>query len=282
MKENKDNNYRIDVDKAWNTLYSRLEEDQLVTKKVEFAGYQKRKVYLQRIAAVAAICVGVVFSVFYFSHDKNNSLVSLQNTENSGTLVTTLEDGSTVYLETGASISYPSKFTQNQRKVELKGNALFSVAKNEKCPFIVEADGITIEVVGTIFAVESSPGSPFELSVKQGKVNVHSKNDQTVIPVEAGEIVQLNTGKLSKTGITNTQVFNQFTNKMSFKDEKLENIVQAINTMYGSPTIIAEKPANNRTLTVTFENNSVETMTELICYALNLEHVNKQDTIVIR
>ena len=282
MKENKNNNYRIDVDKAWNALYSRLEEEQLLTKKVEFPFERKRRIYLQRVAAVAAICIGVAFSVFYFSQGKDDSLVSLQNTENSGTLVTTLEDGSTVYLEANASISYPSTFAPDQRKVELKGNALFSVAKNKNRPFIVEVNGITIEVVGTIFAVESDSGNSFELSVKEGKVNVLSKNDKIAIPVEAGEIVQLHTGKLSKSKITNDRVFSQFTYKMCFKDEKLDDIVRAINTMYGSPTIVTEKSTSNRTLTVTFENNSVETMTELICYALNLEHVNKQDTIVIR
>jgi len=67
-----------------------------------------------------------------------------------------------------------------------------------------------------------------------------------------------------------------------FKDEKLNNIVNAINTMYGFPTIITDESLNDRTLTVTFEDDSVENITELICLALKLEQVNKQDTIYIR
>ena len=282
MKQNKDNMYRIDTDKAWNNLYSRLENDGLLTGETIFSSEGQRKVLIQWIVAVAAMLAGIVFFTFYFPDNKEDLPLFTQNTENSGTLVTTLEDGSTVYLATNASISYPSAFAANQRKVVLNGNALFCVTKDEKRPFVVEAKGITIEVVGTIFVVQSSPGNPFELSVKQGKVNVHSKDNQTIVPVEAGETVQQYAGGLSKSGIANPQIFSYFTDKMCFKDEKLNNIVHAINTIYGSPAIIAEESLNNRTLTVTFENNSVETMTELICMALNLEQINKQDTIFIK
>ncbi|MCL1942698.1 MAG: FecR domain-containing protein [Candidatus Azobacteroides sp.] len=283
MEQNKDNIYRIDTDKAWNILRERLEKDHLLTGKIKDSPYRKRKMQLTRIAVAAAVCIGVIFTGLYFRQSKDDSPAVLQNKENSGTLVFTLDDGSMVYLAPRASISYPAVFAGNQRKVKLSGNALFSVAKDEKRPFVVETDEkITIEVTGTVFAVQSSSGNPFELSVKQGKVNVRSRNDRVTVPVEAGETVRFNTGGLSKSKTVNVQVFSRFTDTMCFKDEKLNNIVHAINTIYDSPTIIMEESLNNRTLTVTFDNNSVESMAKLICLALNLEQVNKQDTIYIR
>ena len=282
MKQNNDNIYPIDTDKAWNVLYARLENECLLTGKTKHTPYHKRKIFLQWATVAAVVCIGFVFSVFYFSHKQDNSLLSLQNMENSGTLVTTLEDGSTVYLANNASISYPAAFAGNQRKVELNGNALFCVAKDKNRPFVVETNGITIEVVGTIFAVQSSLDNSFELSVKEGKVNVHPKNNPTAIPVKAGETVQLSSRGISKSGITNYRIFDRFTDKMCFKDEKLNNIISAINKIYGYPAVISDESLNNRTLTVTFEDDSVENMMELICMALNLEQVNKQDTIFIR
>jgi len=283
MKQNKDNTLDFDADKAWNTLYSRFVKERLLpVGKPEYSPTKKRILLLQRVAAIAAVvCIGIVISVFYFSPRKDHSLISLQNKDNTGTLVATLEDGSVVYLANNAAISYPVYFAKNQRKVELSGNALFCVSKDKNRPFIVTTNGITIEVVGTVFAVNSSTDNTFQLFVKQGKVNVHSGENQTVVPVEAGETVQLSGNKLSKSGITNPQIFNRFTDKMSFKDEKLNNIIHAINTIYGSPAIVSEESINNRTLTVTFENDSIETMTELICLALNLEQINKQDTIFL-
>jgi len=283
MKQNEDKTCSIDVNKAWGSLYSKLENDRLLTGDTEHSSDRKWKVPLSWVTIAAIVCAAVIFSIFYFPHNREISLLTLQNRENSGTLVTTLEDGSTVYLATGATISYPPAFAHNQRKVELNGNALFSVSKDENRPFVIETnEGMTIEVVGTVFAVQSSPGKPFEVSVKQGKVNVHSKIDNYVVPLIAGETVQKNTDGLSKFKITDSQIFSRFTEKMCFKDEKLNTIVHAINAVYGYPIVITEQSLDNRTLTVTFENESIVTMTHLICMALNLEQVNKQDTIFIR
>ena len=283
MKQNDDNISGIDVDKAWNNLYAKLDKDGLMSDETEHSLSSRPKISLHLIAGAAVACATVIIFFFYFPRNKDNSLLVLHNTDNSGTLVTTLTDGTAVYLAADASISYPPAFADSHRKVKLNGNALFSVAKDEQRPFVIETnEGITIEVVGTFFAVQSSPGSPFELSVKQGKVNVRSGDNQTVVRVEAGETVQKSTNGLNKFKNTNSGIFNRFTDKMCFKDENLNNIVHAINAAYGSPTLIADQSLNNRTLTVTFEGDSVETMTQLICMALNLEQVNKQDTIFIR
>ena len=284
MKQNKENTNRIDVDKAWDNLYLRLEEDRLLIEETDYSSRRKRIIPFRWAAiAAAAVFAGFIFYIFYSPQKNDNSFVFLQNKDNSGALVITLEDSSIVYLASNASIFYPTVFEKNKRKVELNGNALFCVTKDEKRPFVIETkENVTIEVVGTIFAVQSSSENSFELSVKEGKVNVHSKVDKNVVPVEAGETVQLKTTGLSKYETVDFRVFNYFTEKMCFKDEKLNNIVHAINKMYGYPAVITDKSLNNRTLTVTFEDDSVENMTELICVALNLKQVNKQDTIFIR
>ena len=283
MKQNEKNIYGIDVDKAWNIVYSRIERDQLLIEETDITFNRKRKIPLKWLAVAAAVFVGIIFSISYFPKNKDNSLVFLQNKDNSATLVKTLEDGSTVYLAGNASITYPTVFAKNKRKVEMGGNVLFCVTKDDKRPFVIETNNkITIEVVGTIFAVQSSPDKPFELSVKQGRVNVHAGDHQTVIPVDAGETVQMKSSGFTKSETSNFGVFNCFTEKMRFKDENLNNVVQAINTMYGFPAVIIDESLYNRTLTVTFENESVEDMTELICLALNLEQVNNQETILIR
>ena len=275
--------YLFDTDKAWNILRERLEKEKLLSGETEFSPNKKQKTLFYRIAAVAAICTGIIFTILYFPQKHDNlQVITQHNSDNSETLVATLEDGSTVYLESNASISYPASFAKNIREIELDGNALFNVTEDEKRPFVVTVNGITIDVVGTIFAVHSSLNNPFEIFVKQGKVNVHFKDNQTGISVEAGESVRLTANGLNKSGIMNSIVFSRFTDKMCFKDEKLNNVIQAINTVHGFPVLTTEESINNRILTVTFENNSVEAMTELICMALHLEQINKQDTIYIR
>ncbi|MGB0523370.1 MAG: FecR family protein [Flammeovirgaceae bacterium] len=50
-----------------------------------------------------------------------------------------LEDGSEVYLEGNSALSYPTKFSENERLLYLTGEASFKVIHQEQRPFVVEA-----------------------------------------------------------------------------------------------------------------------------------------------
>lgn len=66
-----------------------------------------------------------------------------------------LPDGTTVWLNAGSSISYPTAFAGAERSVSITGEAYFDVAKNEKMPFRVKAGNTTIEVLGTEFNINA-------------------------------------------------------------------------------------------------------------------------------
>jgi transmembrane sensor len=67
-----------------------------------------------------------------------------------------LPDGSKVWLNAGSKITYPSVFVSNgERRLELKGEAYFEVARDKDHPFIVKTINQEIEVLGTQFNVNS-------------------------------------------------------------------------------------------------------------------------------
>lgn len=69
-----------------------------------------------------------------------------------------LSDGTQVTLNSGSSLRYPVNFiTGKDRKVYLKGEAFFDVAKDASHPFIVNADQINIRVLGTQFNLSFYP-----------------------------------------------------------------------------------------------------------------------------
>ena len=173
MSETKRNKER--VDRAWNKLYDRLDADGLL-----LSGRQDRKrlsaSMLWKWGAVAAIWVGicVFLTVTYRKVGESveaQALIMQENTEQS-TLVTTLEDGSIVYMGGETSLQYPEHFSMDKREVSLQGNALFDVTGNRERPFLIETEEVRIEVLGTMFHVKSDVGSTFELSVQRGKVKV--------------------------------------------------------------------------------------------------------------
>lgn len=66
-----------------------------------------------------------------------------------------LPDGTSVMLNAGSKISYSQNFGIDNRNCSLEGEGLFEVAKDTRKPFIVETDGIDVEVLGTTFSVRN-------------------------------------------------------------------------------------------------------------------------------
>lgn len=67
-----------------------------------------------------------------------------------------LSDGTHVYLNAGSSLKYPIEFIKGEeRKVFLNGEAYFDVFSDKKHPFVVNANDINIQALGTEFNVSS-------------------------------------------------------------------------------------------------------------------------------
>ncbi|HEX9511557.1 MAG TPA: FecR domain-containing protein [Puia sp.] len=66
-----------------------------------------------------------------------------------------LSDGSKVWLDAASSITYPTYFMGDERKVAITGQAYFEVARNEKLPFIVQKGEMQVKVLGTHFNVNA-------------------------------------------------------------------------------------------------------------------------------
>lgn len=67
-----------------------------------------------------------------------------------------LPDGTKVWLNAGTRLTFPTKFVDKQRIVELSGEAYFEVAKDTKKPFKVKMSNNTeVQVLGTHFNVSA-------------------------------------------------------------------------------------------------------------------------------
>lgn len=97
----------------------------------------------------------------YHLHNQEN-LRHVSNTiitPKGGEYKLTLPDGSQVWLNADSKLQYPLQFSQDARRVHLEGEAYFDIVKasndKEKVPFVVEAGGQVLEVLGTRFNLNS-------------------------------------------------------------------------------------------------------------------------------
>ena len=271
-----------DTSKAWNKLHARLNDENLIPSDA-FATKRKLMPLFLKAAAVILILLGTG-AVIYLQLSRKPSVEMVQlNTGNEGnTLIKTLNDGSVIYIAQNSLFSFPKEFENDSRNVSLKGEAFFDIASNPVKPFIIETEEAIIEVLGTAFNVNTQNGDGFELIVDRGKVKVTLKNDPSHSElVAAGEKISAVKNSLLKT----KQVANRsnlwYKQHMHFKDEPLQNIISVLNRNFNTTFAIDKKETGNRKLTVTFNNETAETMTELICVTLNLKSQNINGSVVL-
>ncbi|MBK1440206.1 FecR family protein [Parapedobacter sp. ISTM3] len=127
------------------------------------------------------------------------------STPKGGTYHVTLPDGSTVWLNANSALKYPSKFTGNERVVDITGEAYFSVMKDADKPFKVISGGQEIEVLGTEFNISAYPDDPeTKTTLVEGAVQIVNlaANSRTV----RNAIYQLAPGEQSTTRGTTTAI----------------------------------------------------------------------------
>lgn len=269
------------TDQAWSRLYCRLEKDGLLATG-KASRHSLRRTAIKWTAA-AILLLGLYLSANYLNPSDpatDRNLLTRQNMETT-TLATTLEDGSIVYLAGNAAIHYPEHFQPDKREISLRGNALFDIAGNRKRPFLIETEDTRIEVLGTAFNVKSDGSQPFELSVQRGMVKVTLKKSNQDVFVKAGETVTLASRKLLVGPTGNPDQFAQYIRQIRFKDERLADILRIINLHTNDIRLQTIPSLEDRKLTVTFSDNTPETMAELICAALNLQASRDKNVITL-
>ena len=95
-----------------------------------------------------------------------------------------LADGSKVWLNSGSTLTFPSKFNGKKRLVELDGEGFFEVKSDKEHPFIVSTSKYQVKAVGTSFNIYDYQDSPqFEAALLNGKVEVttNAKKSSAVI-----------------------------------------------------------------------------------------------------
>ena len=130
-----------------------------------------------RIAAVVALAVGISWGVI--SHREHNweQLTNRIVVPAGQRINLTLQDGTSVWLNSGSELEYPALFAGATRQVKLRGTALFDVTGNAERPFIVETYACRVEVLGTRFNVRADEqNDEFSTALFRGSVRVTSRD----------------------------------------------------------------------------------------------------------
>jgi transmembrane sensor len=198
-----------------------------------------------------------------------------------------LPDGSSVLLQPAARLSYPACFGGRcQRKVYLSGAAFFEIAKKAGEPFVVYANEMIIDVLGTSFGVKAyEEDSVVRLVVRTGSVavSVQSSDKHVIIKANQQAILTRSTLLVDVTTlpVNKPQAPTIETYSFVFRDTPVDSVMNDLEEVYGVHIVYDKALLANCRLTASLYDEPLYEKIRLICKALEASCIIEGNDIKI-
>lgn len=168
-------------------------------------------------------------------------------TPKGGTYQITLPDGSRVWLNAASTLKYPSRFADDERVVELEGEAYFDIRQQTldtrqqtKRPFKVMTSGLTVQVLGTQFNISAyADEAETKTTLVAGKVRLSADATGASVSLVPGEQGRLVDGTI-ETKQVDTEPYTAWKDgKFVFEQEPLESIMKKLARWYDVEVVYA-------------------------------------------
>lgn len=142
----------------------------------------------------------------------------------------TLEDGTSVWLNSGSSIEFSKDITNRPREVWLAGEAYFDVAKYNGKSFSVHTPDCSIIVLGTSFNVRSNQLGT-QTALVSGAVNIKTESSSSML--EPGCLATVDkSGNISISPFDIESVTAWMRGEIIFKNTQLSTILEELSRWY--------------------------------------------------
>ena len=264
----------VDVNKAWQRFQNRF-----ATQHESPKSLKRNRFSWMRIAASVILVVGLgVITYFLVNQTPETKEMIAQSGQN--ILVDTLPDGSVITLNKKSTVTYPSKFKGNKRAIALKGEAFFNVTPDKNKPFVISVNDVEVTVVGTSFNIKSENGNT-EVVVETGIVQV-TKSGKTVELIAGEKIIMPASDSATTKEAVSDKLYNYYrTKEFVCDDTPLWKLVQVLNEAYDANIVIGRKELNDKKLTTTFNNESLDQVLEVIHLTFDITVIRKEDGQII-
>lgn len=175
--------------------------------------------WLFRVAAILVLALGITFVLNFF-------VPQTQKADFGEKTTFLLPDNSEVVLNSGSEINYKKWNWDNNRHIELKGEAYFRVAKGKR--FEVQTNLGKVTVLGTQFNVKARKNR-FDVVCYEGRVKVDYANTQVLLI--HGQNVTFEYGKQVNTSVNSLKP-EWMDNQICFNKENVKSLLDEVQRQY--------------------------------------------------
>lgn len=256
-----------------------------------------RKRFRPSIAAALLMLVGLAFSTLFFISQFDGNNKALEANKDVGPQILTkttpnkrmfrmrLQDGSFVHLNAVSSISYPRKFDEKSREIEILGEAYFSVERDEKRPFNIKVKDHTVRVLGTSFSIKSYDEEDFSVTVESGTVSVElNQDDLTPVVLTKGEKLVFNpeTEDIQVLTVNSEDELSWRKGILRFDATPMTEVEKILERWYGIDLIIEDRDIYKKTLSGIHQNENLKSVIESLTFATGTKYLIKDNSIIIK
>ena len=263
---------RFSAKNSWKILERRISPTSGKIKLLRIAG---------SVAASILICLASWYTYDYIQSGTIQTISTLAEIRD-----ITLPDQSVVTLNRYSTLSFPSRFRGAKREVRLTGEAYFDVEKDTRHPFIVKAESVNVQVLGTQFNVEAYPEDPeIKTTLIEGSVAVSIPEENRRIVLSPNESAIYNRLQKSLQHEINPKSSNDIVwrnGHFLFDYLPLQEITRQLSHAFNIKIEITDPELRNYHIRANFTNGeSLEEMLELLKEAGNFNYTITNNTIII-
>ena len=263
-----------DVNKAWQKFQQR---------KKSGGSVPVRRMGWLRIAASVLLVACTAAITYFFINNRNGALPEmLAVTTANEVKADTLPDGSVATLNKNSKLTYPARFKGTQRKVNLQGEAFFSVTANKAKPFVITVNDVEIKVLGTSFNVRSDEEGT-EVIVETGVVQVMRGGQ--MVELKAGERTILQNAEAADTIAklkSDDKLYNYYISHTFICDNTpLWKLAEKLSEAYSVQIVFDNQSVRSLPLTVTFDQESLDVILKIISQTLGVRIEREGDIVTI-
>ena len=176
-----------------------------------------------------------------------------------------LPDGSAGWLNGGSTLSFPSKFTNKNRTVELNGEAYFNILENKEKPFVVATHGLKVKAFGTSFNIMAYPEeNTVEVTLETGEIEVYSEDEigrekslGIMTPGKRGVLLK-GTSFYKMDSVNVDQYTSWKEGKLVLRNDPMTQVVRKMNRWYNVNIIIRDSRLETYTYRATFMDEKLD------------------------
>lgn len=230
-----------------------------------------------RAAASILIVMGLGWLGYRFFEKANEPAIANVLKTQQKTTEQTLPDGTKVFLNQNTTLSFTDDFGQDTRTVVLKGEAYFDVKRDENRPFIIQANGTEVKVLGTSFNVRAYD-QKVNVAVTSGKVQFSTPRAKTLLVKDETATAQADT--IIKLPVVDLNAMAYRTKVFVFDKTNLGDVVASLREGYQTDIQLSGRLKNCQ-LTARFERESLDATLSVIAETLHLQVTRKGQTILL-